>query len=75
MDHNSSSDEMDFENPIVMDGVYSEYEGLVGPSLSSTGTQRSGHSYSLSHYSGMSSRSFSRSPIGTSPVRDISSLK
>ena len=74
MNHYSSSDEMDFENPIVMDDVYSEYEGLVGPSLSSTGTQRSGHSYSLSHYS-ISSHSFSRSPMGTSPIRDISSLK
>ena len=75
MNTESSSDEMDFDNPIVVDDVYSEYEGLVGHSFSSTGTQRSDHSFSQSHYSGGSSHSFSRSPMVISPIRGISSLK
>ena len=75
MDTESSSDEMDIDNPIVVDDVYSEYEGLVGHSLSSTGTHRIDHSFSHSHYSGASSHSFSRSPVVISPVRGTSVLK
>ena len=66
----SSSDGGDIVNPVVVDEIYSDYEGLTGITPSS-GTQRSGHSYSHSQFSGMSGTSFSRSSTMISPSRGL----
>lgn len=72
----SSSDEGDIVSPVVVDEIYSDYEGLTGITPSS-GTQQSGNSFSHSQFSGMSGTSFSRSPAMNSPSRGLmtSSLK